>query len=230
MTKEQKEKKINQEGKLSMFDELYDLVTYPRPEGDIDLFYHSKKRQREVIIGGKDIDWGIYCIGYRRAANVLVNHITQKHVKSVRRDYSRYWESPVYAIVFLYRHYLELRLKELILAYGGSFKKVSNEHTLLNLWIELRKLDNTNPDALDNETVKDIEVAEKIIVQFDKIDRKSEVFRYPVSRAGLITVSPIQFDLVRLKEFMGWIGHLLDGWSSGVYAYQQAQSLSSEPG
>ena len=111
------------------------------------MFSRSCNRQHEVIIGGEDNDWDSYRTRYRRAATVLVNHITQKHYHSQRRDYSRYWEAPAY--------------------------------------------DDVQPEVLEPETLKDIETAERIIAQFDEIDRKSQVFRYPVDKAGRVTVPPI---------------------------------------
>jgi len=105
---------------------------------------------------------------------------------------------------------------------GWLFNQCFNEHSLLNLWKELRKQDDVQTEDLDPETLKDIETAEKIITQFDEIDRKSQVFRYPVDRTGRVTVPPIQFDLVRLKEMLGWTSQFLDGWSTGVYEYRHA--------
>ena len=52
---------------------------------------------------------------------------------------------------------------------------------------------------------------------------KSQVFRYPIDNKGQVTVPPIQIDIVRLKEMLGWVCQLLDGWSVGVYEYQHAQ-------
>ena len=99
---------------------------------------------------------------------------------------------------------------------------VRNGHSLLNLWKELRKQDDVQPEVLEPETLKNIKTAEKIIAQFDEIDRKSQVFRYPIDKAGWVTVPPIQFDLVRLKEMLGWTSQFLDGWSTGVYEYRHA--------
>ena len=223
MTKDQNTRPRNEQRKNSSVEELYDLVQCPRPEGDINLFSRSGNRQREVIIGGEDNDWDSYCTGYLRAGNALVNHIIQKDDNSRRRDYSRYWESPAYATIFLYRHYLELRLKELILAYGGNLSGISNEHSLLNLWRELRKQDDVQPEALSPETLRDLETAEKIITQFDDIDKRSQVFRYPIDKKGRVTVAPIQIDMVRMKEVLGWLGQFLDGWSVGVYEYKHAR-------
>ena len=87
----------------------YDLTQYKRPEGDVNLFARSVHRRNEVIIGGEDKDWYSYCTGYWRAADALVRYLIQDDL-STRRDYSQHWESVGYSILFLYRHYLELRL------------------------------------------------------------------------------------------------------------------------
>ena len=52
---------------------------------------------------------------------------------------------------------------------------------------------------------------------------KSQVFRYPIDNKGQVTVPPIQIDIVRLKEMLGWVCQLLDGWSVGMYEYRRAQ-------
>jgi hypothetical protein len=64
--------------------------------------------------------------------------------------------------------------------------------------------------------------AENIIVQFDDIGRKSEVFRYPKDKKGKVTLPPMQIDMIRLKGALGWLSQFLDGWSVGVYEYKHA--------
>jgi hypothetical protein len=210
----------------------YDFTIYERPEGDLNLFVRSGNRRREVIIGGRDDDWDTYCEGYRRAADALVIHLTQDDLPT-RRDYSRYWESVGYTILFLYRHYLELRIKSLYLLCNGQLEAVINEHSLLRLWERFLEQNeafskeyNLEPGGRPEESLKDIETAGKIIAQFDSIDRKSQVFRYPIDRKGEIALEPIQFDIVRLKEMLGWASQFLEGWSIGIYECWQAELQS----
>ena len=49
--------------------------------------------------------WWIYATGYKLGADLLVQYVTETHKNQDRL---------IYPIVFLYRQYLELRLKELI--------------------------------------------------------------------------------------------------------------------
>ena len=214
----------------------YELTIYERPEGDLDLFARSGNRRNEVIIGGQGNDWDTYCMGYRRAADALVLNLTQDDL-STRRDYSRYWESLGYTILFLYRHYLELRLKELFIVCGGQFEKVNDKHYLLRLWeIFLKRYEEFNKEygiqseGLSEESLKDIETAGKIIAQFDDIDKKSQIFRYPIDKRGQVVLEPMQFDMVRLKEMLGWTSQFLDGWSSGIYECWQAELRSRYEG
>ena len=214
----------------------YDLTVYERPDGDLNLFVRSGNRRNEVIIGGEDNDWDIYCEGYRRAADALVIHLTQDDL-SIRRDYSRYWESVGYTILFLYRHYLELRIKELFLVCDGQLETINDEHSLLRLWEKFLKQYevfckeyNLQSEEPSEESLKDIETAGKIIAQFNDIDMKSQIFRYPIDKRGRVTLEPIQFDIVRLKEMLGWTSQFLDGWSSGIYECWQAELRSRYEG
>jgi hypothetical protein len=203
---------------------IFAFPNYSRPDGTNVLFASSGKRKNEVLIGGEDNDWGLYCMGYWRAADALADHLTQARNPYIDRPYAAYWESQAYAILFLYRHYLELRLKELFLAYGGDAAKINREHGLLKIWEAVRKQEEAVlTEAPSGDVLIDLDIAEKIVIQFDKIDRDSQAFRYPKDRKGNITIAPMQIDLIRLKTALGWLSQFLDGWSVGIYEYRYGQ-------
>ena len=190
-----------------------ELTQYKRPEGDLDLFTRSGNRRNEVIIGGEDNDWDSYCTGYHRAASALIRYIVQEDLPR-RRDYSRHWESIGYTILFLYRHYLELRLKKLFITCGGDLERVNNEHSLLKLWeIFFKQYEafckeyNLDSEEPSEESLKDIKTVETIITQFNELP-------------------PAQIDIVRLKEMLGWTSQFLDAWSDGIYECWQAELQS----
>jgi hypothetical protein len=187
-----------------------------RPQGKINLFSASGYRKTHAIIGNEGAEWGLYCDGYKQAADALVDHFLGQH------KYSAHYESQAYAILFLYRHYLELRLKGLFIAYGhllGDTIEVHG-HKLITLWHEIRKRDKRASTESSCEIDADIALLEDIIEQFDRIDQTSEVFRYPVLRDGkTVTLPPIQVPLQQLKEVMCWASYVLDGWSVGVDQY-----------
>ena len=153
------------------------------------------------------------------------DHLIQTRSSSARRPYAAYWESQAYATLFLYRHYLELRLKELFLAYGGDMADIINEHRSINVWTIIRKQEEViSPEEPSSYPLKDLDTAENIIVQFNEIDRNSLAFRYPNDRKGKVTLPPMLIDMIKLKEALGWLSQFLDSWSVGVYEYKQMPS------
>jgi hypothetical protein len=202
---------------------IFAFPNYPRPDSADVLFASSGKRRNEVLIGGRDNDWDLYCMGYWRAADALVDHLTQTRNPSLERPYAAYWESQAYAILFLYRHYLELRLKELFLAWGGDPTQLGREHRLLKIWRLVQKLEQAVlTETPSDDSLADLDIAEMIIKEFDKIDSNSQAFRYPKDQKGKLTVTQMQLDLIRLKKALGWLSQFLDGWSTGIYEYMHA--------
>jgi hypothetical protein len=91
--------------------------------------------------------------------------------------------------VFLFRHYLELVLKNIVLrgrwlkkedenAAREDVKEVSNIHELSVLWRWV--LEDARPKiAADTWTNYDVQFVEKCIAEFDAVDKKGFAFRYP---------------------------------------------------
>ena len=120
----------------------------------------------------------IFAIGYKEAGDKLVEYVIDK---------SRDQDILVYPILFLYRQYIELRLKEIIregrklLEEGSTFPK---HHKILDLWNTAKTL---AIKAFENESEPlDLIHAEHVIVEFSKIDPDSFSFRYPESKEGEI--------------------------------------------
>ncbi len=186
-----------------------------RPERGLKLFSPSGSRDRDASIGHHDVNWDVYCAAYRQGADVLVDHFLQR-----QNNYSVEYESQAFAIIFLYRHYLELRLKELFIAYGhlqGESIDIGG-HRLINLWRKVHERASKDSEEDAPEVEEDMSVLEEIISQFDAIDPVSEVFRYPVLKdCKTVTLPEIQVDMERLRDVMQWVSYLMEGWSVGVY-------------
>ncbi|MFC2041541.1 hypothetical protein ACFLTY_04405 [Chloroflexota bacterium] len=206
------------------------FVEYERPEGEINLFASSENRKNEVIIGGRDNVWDVYCEGYIRAAEVLVDWVTQDELPQ-RTTHSTFWESVAYSIVFLYRHYFELRLKEMFLTCGGDLSNIDKIHSLDKLWglfieryCEFGTEYNFFVEVSLEETLQEIKPLDEIIQQLNEMDKKSQIFRYPVDRnSNNVLEEPLQFDVVHFKQLLGWASRLLDGWSDGIYECWQQE-------
>jgi len=163
---------------------------------------------------------GRYAIDYQEAVNVLLDDKTGK------RDFT------VYPIIFLYRHYMELKLKEIIL-HSWEFLKISRPfpegHKVYELWnicrnclIEIDK--QVDPGfAQSREYVEQItggyDALQADINRFAEIDPDSQHFRYPVDKHG----NPITIDnklLAKLQrelpELVKRISYNLDGINTGI--------------
>jgi hypothetical protein len=168
-----------------------------------------------------DIDWwhnaclnfcpdkfGLYASGYKKAGDLLVAYVIKERINQ---------DILVYPIVFLYRHYIELRLKELIrkgnllLDSPGRFPQ---HHLIDKLWSECRKI---LKKIWPEENADDLNEIEKYINDFSECDPTSTAFRYPKDKkdkeslSGLTHINLRGFSDVILK-----ISSLLDGADLGI--------------
>jgi len=119
------------------------------------------------------------------------------------------------AVIFLFRHYLELMLKGIILAgrrlisqnevATRDIPKVAHIHDLAQLWEWV--LTDAKP-KLDNWDTYDIASLEKCISEFDRADKKGFAFRYD-GFGG----KRLRFDFVALYKQMDHLRQILEGIS-----------------
>jgi hypothetical protein len=130
----------------------------------------------------------------------------------------------IYPIAFLYRHYLELRLKELITA-GQQFldqpPDLQHVHRLDRLWTScqsvLRKVWPQGSKA-------DLEVVEACINELCRIDADSMSFRYPVLKDGKPTLAGMgRVSIRNLRDVIERISSLLEGSSISISEYLDAK-------
>lgn len=136
-------------------------------------------------------DSEFYVDGYKMAADVLVAQIKKKHQD---QDFL------IFPIVFLYRQYLELRLKQLISS-GNKLQDKKMDppkgHDLNNLWNLCRPiLANLEP----NTPPQYLEAIDEIIDQFRTIDPTSQAFRYSILSNGKKAISS-DVKYVNLRQF-----------------------------
>lgn len=140
--------------------------------------------------------WTLYAAGYFEAARILVEHVRVK-----RRDQ----DSLIYPIVFLYRQYLELTLKNLLewaASYVGEPIHSNFNHSLLSPWKALpglcRLMDSeTGQVALSNAARSEID---RLLSEFDALDRTSYAFRYPVDRRRK-SLLPRHLTHINIRQF-----------------------------
>jgi len=87
-----------------------------------------------------------------------------------------------FPIAFLYRHYLELSLKALIMDAGCLLDRPQDpghSHALLDLWRKLRPL---LEEISPGESPGFLDRSEQLISEFETLDLGSYSFRYPVDK------------------------------------------------
>jgi hypothetical protein len=199
-------------------DNLFAEIELPVPQKAVQLFDSREdwhlNTSRNYIPSGWQWDW--YADGYKTAADLLVEHVDKT---------SSDQDILLYPVVFLYRHYVELRLKELLLLSSSYLDEpvagVPPKHDLLELWRAVRpKLERVWPEAEYHDDVGDI------LRQFCEIDAGSCAFRYPVTRDGTPTLTEADphINLGRVKDAITGISSVLDGSSIGLREYLQMKS------
>ncbi len=163
------------------------------------------------------IDWNAYAIGYKLAADLLVDYVDSKKQNQ---------DILVFPIVFLYRQYLELRLKELILS--GSTLLDNNKtpkitfHNIESLWKSCRTiLEKVFPE----DPKEDFTEIERVIAEFSITDPRSTGFRYPTDKEGKISLPGLtHINLRNLSELINQATSILEGASTGISVYLDMKS------
>ncbi len=117
----------------------------------------------------------LYSEGYKEAGNKLYEYCVEN---------AFYGNLMIYPLIFTYRHFVEIRLKELIIMgyrYLDEAKDFHDEHSLMKLWNVYRK--EIIEKITDDIPKEDLDNVQRIIAQFADEDPDSMSFRYPVSKA-----------------------------------------------
>ena len=156
-----------------------------------------------------DEAWDTYAEGYRRAADILVDYVA---------DNDRDQDFLVYPIAFLYRHYLELRLKELrIISSKLSGRSIGPflGHDLMKLWSEARP--NIDQNRLGPQIKGNLNAIEERLKELQVIDPSSDAFRYPEHKLGEPSLKRMQeINLKHLQDVVRGISNVLDGISYAI--------------
>ncbi|MHB0885510.1 MAG: hypothetical protein ACYC41_06450 [Bacillota bacterium] len=177
-----------------------------------------------AVLNPTAAEWRIYAEGYARGAEILVRHVV---------DGNRDQDVLVYPIVFLYRHHLELALKDLIRRASDLLgRKLPPRdrnnplyrHDLDRLW-KLAKtlLKDVWPEG-DEETLV---VVEQRITELAAVDKSSISFRYPENQ-DVDTTPSLPLDLTHINirtlgEVMAEIVEFLSACRLGISSMKEAR-------
>ncbi|MDD5189037.1 MAG: hypothetical protein PHF57_12600 [Methanoregula sp.] len=172
--------------------------------------------------------WDAYTYGWKWAINVLLKEAkTGFHPTDVH----------YYPIFYVFRHYLEIKFKELIKdlnQYVNQKEKIVQGHNIESLWIECKGLlieflrvdesEQDDPDIKD-ENEDDFILIEGFIKELHFIDPYSQSFRYPTDKTGKLCINGDELGPVDMDHFADiamWVTDYLEGVSVGIYEiYQQ---------
>ena len=162
---------------------------------------------RQGIVFFEDDEWSIYASSYKAAADQLIDKAIQDQ------------GILAYSTMFLYRHYLELRLKELLITLQLCCdvpREVPHKHDLRLLWGKVRPLlEHDSLDFLDEEDRATADDVEDRIHEFDRIDKGSYSFRYPVDRNNVPSLNgKPMINLLQVREVINVVSSFLEGVSS----------------
>lgn len=174
---------------------------WPR-KGDLPFVVDAEPRNNALISG--QIKGRMYemITGYKSAADLMVAHVEKN---------SRERDILVCPIIFCYRHYLELSIKDMLSVYGSHVGISENwkTHSLTVLWHEyeemLRRFGTTDPDEADP-------IVGEVVAEFAKIDPKSDAYRYPIDNKGnALPLSVTELHLPTLMDVMSAVSNYFGG-------------------
>ena len=163
-------------------------------------------------------DWFIsYAISYKTAADVVVESVEARRSPP---------DSVGYAVLFLYRHYIEIMLKGLInignmlQSRKGGFP--TGTHGIQNLWRQCRPLLEAAYPAGEKT---DTDAVEKVLLEIHVLDPSSESFRFGEKKDGNPTLpNGTQINLANLRDVMNRLDGFLSGSYDWVYELLQYQA------
>lgn len=190
---------------LRMKEPLFTSKAAPDPDWYLNACLH--------VSGG---NWDTYAMGYKMAGDILVQYVA---------DNNNDQDFLVYPIAFVYRQYLELRLKELIFVSSRLRNKsagIPMTHDLVSLWRQARTgIETLWPDA---ETMGHLGAIEARLKELCDIDLGSYAFRYPENKGGSATLTGlVHINLKQISDVVQGISHVLDGSSTGMGEYLDAK-------
>lgn len=178
----------------------------------------SRNWHRNALVGSYfSDDLGLYVDGFYRAANILVDSLDKGEPSNIL----------VYPVCFLYRHFIEIALKEIIsrclrLDRSGltrNLRRLLGGHDLGRLLNKADKLvKNSFPTSFSDEV-------KNTILEIYNIDPGSDFFRYHASKNGDYFLSaPNVIGLGTLKEKMSGIHDELKGALIGLDEYLKIEA------
>lgn len=198
-------------GKEHMF-EIKDLTPTDR------IIRNERGNDEKVLFSNFLVgNWSFFADGYKLAADMLVDQVEGNPPE----------DCLIAPILFLYRHWVELKLKELILSLKVfSVAEITrrNHHHLYDLWSKVK----TNLSCLRDSSNKDFILLDARIKELDGLDPDGYRFRYPVNTQSEITELPESLGIKNLKDTMDKINNAFGLIDGGIDGEMEGRALEAE--
>lgn len=151
-------------------------------------------------------------VAFKNTADLLVSHTEENvHERS----------NLVWPIVFCYRQYIELTLKDIIARHGHGveppIEPIWTMHELGTLWKHCRSIMDAILVEITIDEMPEIRAMTSIIIEFERVDAGSYAFRFPTDTKGRQIEIPIDsIDLVHLRGVMEGVFTFLDASESAL--------------
>jgi len=182
-------------------------------------FKSDKNWQYNSRLTKVDNKWLFYAEGYRQASELLEKQILE--IDKSNQDFL------IYPYCYLIRHYIEIRLKEII----DEGNKVNNTpidpskggHDLSILW---KKSQETLQAIWQDNFEEAPQKVSDFINELHSIDIKSDNFRYPINRNGQETLGNInEINFKKLAGIFQNVKYYLDGITEGLTVAKENNGL-----
>ncbi len=165
-------------------------------------------------------DWCIYADGYKRAVDILVQDVLKTGTKK---------NFIVYPIIFLYRHYLELCLKDILRNSSiltDQIPDIPGHHGIGDIWNACKKIILYLQSAEEDSSI-DLDIISQCIREFQKYDPEATAFRYPMNKKGGNSLANLKrIDLLNFSEVGDKLSNAIGSLSEWVYVLLQHKSNS----
>jgi hypothetical protein len=225
---EEDEVMLDRDDSTFLFERTIHVHVVTKPAGHLQkgdkLFITDGSGQHKSFLGFNDLLK--YVIGYKEAADILV---------AVMMADDSYLDTFVIPAIYLYRHYVELSLKEIIQKGNHVLGKppegklgFSPIHSLTQLWKECEGiLRDPFMGITDQQTLEEIKVMGELIKELDAVDRVSMVFRYPMDKNNepslprswgwWVDIEHVKEMMERIDNFFTNVSTNLEQWEPESY-------------
>lgn len=195
---------------------LDDEISIPYPEPGNTLIQEGGGAEAKVLFADwMEGKWDLYADGYKAAADMLVDQL-----QGVPPE-----DRLICPLVFIYRHFVELRLKSLVIGLSRLKNKpleVFHTHNILVLWRTVKGL--LGVLASDNFKNDIINSLESLISELNALDPDSMHFRYSHSRNLDQFTLPRSVSMAHFKTTMDKIANGLSYIEIGIDLEQEGRA------